>query len=89
MCFTAAASRLWSNYAPCAGLLSHYFGSKLSQFSQATQKSSDSEEEEVEAMDMSPQPVAAVMGQQWADQLVHILTFLQQLGLQVSPHTAP
>ena len=71
-------------------LLSHYFGSKLQQFSQATQKptnSTDSDEDaaSAEAMDMSstPQPVEAVMGQHWAHNLTRIVGFLQQLGLQV------
>lgn len=53
----------------------------------ANSSSSEGEEEEqAQAMDIgsSPQPAASVMGQQWADQLPQVLTFLQQLGLQVS-----
>lgn len=76
--------------APVA-ILRRYFGVKLSEFSQARQNSIDSsgsdgdEEEQAEAMDIGsgPQPAASVMGQQWADQLPQVLTFLQQLGLQV------
>ena len=78
-------------WAP-ADVLRHYFGGKLSDFSRATQNASNSsgsdevEEEQAEAMDIGsgPQPAASVMGQQWANQLPQILTFLQQLGLQVS-----
>lgn len=72
-----------------ADMLSHYFGGKLAEFSQATTMSTGShgsdEEEEAEAMDVSrsPEPAACVMGQQWAHRTQQVLTFLQQLGLQV------
>ena len=75
-----------------ADLLRQYFSGKLAAFSQASQNGSNTSgsdedtEEQAGAMDTSsvPQPAASVMGQQWADHLPHILTFLQQLGLQVN-----
>ena len=77
----------------CADMLSHYFGAKLSQLSQAALKSnsnsgSDADEEEegrAEAMDMggSPQSAKALMGEEWGSQLQQVLRYLQQLGLQV------
>ena len=86
-CWTPTAPQL--RYA--ADMLSQYFGDKLTAFSQAANKSgsTDGEEEDGtggEAMDVSrgAQPVEAVMGQAWAQQLQHILAYLQQLGLQVS-----
>ena len=79
----------------CADVLSHYFGAKLSQLSQAALKSSsdsgsgaDVEEEgRAEAMDMggSPKSAKALMGEEWGSQLQHVLSHLQQLGLQVEP----
>ena len=75
-----------------ADLLRQYFSGKLAAFSQASQSASNTsgsdgdEEEPAEAMDIGsgPQPAASVMGQQWADHLPQVLTFLKQLGLQVS-----
>ena len=76
-----------------ADMLSHYFGAKLSQLSQATLKSSsnsdsDADEEEegrAEAMDMggSPKSAKVLMGEEWGSQLQQVLQYLQQLGLQV------
>ena len=79
------------NGCASADLLREYFSAKLAAFSQASQNASNTsgsdedKEEQAEAMDIgsSPQPAACVMGQQWADGLPQVLTFLQQLGLQV------
>ena len=97
-CFTCCPSRSamtntehLNGCAP-ADLLRRYFSGKLAAFSQASQNanntsgSDEDEEEQAEAMDIgsSPQPAVSVMGQQWAHHLPQVLTFLQQLGLQVS-----
>lgn len=90
--YTRTAEAMLTCAAPISivALLTQYFGRKLSEFSQAMQNTANSsssegeEEEQAQAMDIgsSPQPAASVMGQQWADQLPQVLTFLQQLGLQ-------
>lgn len=90
-------STLQLNSCTPADLLRQYFSGKLAAFSQASQNASNTsgsdedEEEQAEAMDIgsSLQPAASVMGQQWADQLPQVLTFLQQLGLQVNLPCTP
>ena len=72
-------------------MLSHYFGAKLTQLSQAARSSSSisdsdaEEEEEAQAMDVSSSPKSArvLLGDEWADRLQQVLQHLQQLGLQV------
>lgn len=74
-----------------ADLLSQYFGAKLTEFSQANNKSgksdsSDEGEDESDAMDVSrsPRPAVTVMGEAWVQRLRQILMYVQQLGLEVS-----
>lgn len=91
-CHACCLKRLPPTSCAPVAILRRYFGVKLAEFSQARQNTinssgSDGDEgEQAEAMDIGsgPQPAASVMGQQWADQLPQVLTFLQQLGLQAS-----